>query len=328
MPNIITHALCAQDALSTIENLRLKQLILKHPQVFSMASSGPDFIFYYHTFPWQDQSRCHEVYQVGNLVHSSHINDFYLKALDLIQQEQDPHIKEIQTVFLAGHLMHWSLDSSAHPFVFFHTGEMKGATKYWHYRFESMLDTLMVQKIKKFKLSETKSYEMVFSTQETQTIIAEFYEAIVTSVYGVSLGKGIYIECLQSMNTVSKLLFDPHQTKLPLIQLLEKQMKMPWKFSSHMILGKNDETHDILNLKHKIWNHPTDVNLTSNESFLDLYQKAVLRAQACLYSLEGILSNKLKYDSLVLILQDRNYDTGLANPGPMFSYRPMYGEGE
>jgi len=328
MPNIITHALCAQDALSTVENLDLKRLVQKYPQVFSMASSGPDFIFYYHTFPWQDQSRCSEVYHVGNQIHSTKINDFYLKAIELIQLESDVHKQEIQTVFITGHLMHWSLDSCAHPYIYFHTGEMKGATKYWHYRFESMLDTLMVQKVKKYKLSETKSYEMVYSTAETQDIIADFYEAIVAAVYNVSLGKDIYIECFQSMNTVSKLLFDPHQTKLPFIKILEKQMKTPWKFSSHMILGENDEKHDILNLTHQTWNHPTDPNLSTHESFIDLYQKGVLRAQACLYSLEGIFNQSLKTSSLISILQDRDYETGFANPGPMISYRPIYLEGE
>ena len=53
MPNIITHALCAHDVLEQISDLKLKQAILKYPRVFSMASSGPDFLFYYKALSFQ-----------------------------------------------------------------------------------------------------------------------------------------------------------------------------------------------------------------------------------------------------------------------------------
>lgn len=324
MPNIMTHALCAQDALQTLKAPNLLRLIQMYPQVYSMAASGPDFLFYYRTFPWQDQSGCAEVYAVGNAVHSHHINAFYQKAVQLIQDEKDPRSKDILTVFLAGHLAHWSLDTCAHPYVFFHTGEMKGETKYWHYRLESMIDTWMVQQIKGYQLKAMPSYRMVDSSPLVRSVIAPFYQAIVKAVYGDDLDLDVYLECLETMPKVAKLLFDPSNAKRVWIVGLEKAMKAPWKFSSHMIFGEVDTTHDILNLKHTPWNHPCDVNETSTESFLDLYEKAVLRAQACLYALEDILQHQAMPSTLNAILQDRNYDTGKANPPAMRSYRPLY----
>ena len=89
------------------------------------------------------------------------------------------------TVFLAGHLMHWSLDHKAHPFVFNRSGEIAGDTKYWHYRFESMIDTMMVKQIKGYKLSEVKSYEFVDSKPEHRKIIGDFFRKIVLSVYNL-----------------------------------------------------------------------------------------------------------------------------------------------
>ena len=140
MPNIIAHALCANDVLQQLSDSKLKQSILKYPRVFSMASSGPDFLFYYKALPFQEAKDAKLVHEVGNVVHKKWINRFYQKAIELLKAETEN--KEVLTVFLAGHLMHWSLDHKAHPFVFNRSGEIGGDTKYWHYRFESMIDTM------------------------------------------------------------------------------------------------------------------------------------------------------------------------------------------
>ncbi|MHB8096413.1 MAG: zinc dependent phospholipase C family protein, partial [Erysipelotrichaceae bacterium] len=103
MPNIITHALCANDVLQQLSDSKLKQLILKYPRVFSMASSGPDFLFYYKALPFQEAKDAKPVHEVGNVVHKKWINRFYQKAIELLKAETEN--KEILTVFLAGHLM-------------------------------------------------------------------------------------------------------------------------------------------------------------------------------------------------------------------------------
>ena len=54
MPYILTHALMANDVLQDLEAIKLEEIILKYPQVFSMATSGPDFLFYYKALPMQD----------------------------------------------------------------------------------------------------------------------------------------------------------------------------------------------------------------------------------------------------------------------------------
>lgn len=326
MPNLITHALCAQDALQEFKSEYLLGLIQKYPQVYSMASSGPDFIFYYRVYPWLDQSKCKEVYAVGNAIHAHHINAFYQKALGLIQNEVNPRHQEIMQVFIAGHILHWSLDTSAHPYVFFHTGEMRGATRYWHYRLESMIDTAMVQSIKGYQLSTMPSGQIVGSTLEVRKVISQFYADIVQDVYGDMLEPSVYEECLETMPKVAQLLFDPKNSKLKWIQSIENLMKAPWKFSSHMVLGELDTQHDVLNLEHLEWSHPCDKNEVSKESFVDLYEKAVLRGLGCLYTLDAIFRQQQKPEALTSLLQDRNYDTGKSNPSAMKFYRPIYKE--
>jgi len=325
MPNIITHALLAQDAIEAIEAPTLSALISKYPRVYAMGSSGPDFLFYFRILPWQKADPSIKVREIGNAIHASHINDFYQSALGVIQTTQDEETRDIMTVFLAGHLAHWALDSIAHPYVFAKTGEiLKGATKYWHFRFESMLDTLMVTQVKGFKIENIKMPEFVASTKATRQAVSFLYRQIVLDVFDTDIDEKIFDECLSSMTATAKLLYDPYTLKFPAIQLGEKATGKLWEFSGHMVIGEPDLAHDILNLNHAQWTHPCDDTLVSTESFLDLYQKAKERAMAVLYALDGIITMSQPKASLNLITRDLTYDTGLKNPPEMKFYDPIY----
>ena len=325
MPNIITHALLAQDAIESIDAPTLTELIAKYPRVYAMGSSGPDFLFYYKILPWEKADPTVKVKEIGNLIHSTRINDFYQSALGYIQTVKDDEARDIMTVFLAGHLAHWALDSIAHPYVFAKTGEIgKGATKYWHFRFESMLDTLMVTQVKGYKIENIKMPDFVSSNKVTRKAVAELYRQVVLDLFNEDIDEKIYEECLASMASTAKLLYDPYTLKFPGIQLGERAVGKLWEFSGHMVIGEPDLKHDILNLAHKPWTHPCDDTLVSTESFLDLFMKAKERAKAVLYALDGIITMSQPKSSLNLITRDLTYDTGLKNPPEMKFYDPIY----
>ena len=61
---------------------------------------------------------------------------------------------------------------------------------------------------------------------------------------------------------------------------------------SHMVTGKLDKKHDVLNLKHHVWNHPSDEIEVSTESFLDLYDKAIIKGQSILEALNKLFFEK------------------------------------
>lgn len=324
MPNYITHALCANDAIQGIVDIPLKKTIQENIQVYTLGSSGPDFIFYYRTFPWLDQSRNKDVHAIGQVVHSHAVNAFYKCAIEKVLNETNCHKKEILVAYLSGHLMHYALDTCAHPFVFFRSGEMKGKTKYWHYRYESMIDTLMVKQIKKIDLAHIDAIKLIDSSKENRKIISEFYAAIVHEVYQLDDDALVYEECFETMPEVVKWLFDPHNLKFSWIQSFEKIAKQEWMFSSHMVIGKMDKEHDILNLNHQAWNHPCVEEEISTESFIDLYQKAVLKGQAILYALSNVVYELGSLDKLLLLIGNLSYDTGKEGSYTMNFYGSVY----
>ena len=100
MPNIMTHALCAHDILQEFPHNYVHQCILKHMRVYSTASSGPDFLFYYKAYPFQDAQAASEVQRVGEKVHRESINAFYLEAIQYIKQTEDGNEREILVSFI------------------------------------------------------------------------------------------------------------------------------------------------------------------------------------------------------------------------------------
>jgi len=324
MPNVLTHGLMAQDVLSTSGFITLSEIIKKYPKAYFLGSSGPDFLFYYNVWPWKDQTNSVRMATIGNRVHAEHINAFYTEAIKVIKAESDPDLRDVMLAFLAGHLTHWSLDTVAHPFIFFHTGEIAGKTKYWHYRMESMIDTLMVKEIKGFMLSSHPTYRFINPDAQTLKAVCALYIPVLKNIFEETVSEEEIFVCLKDAHAVLNLLFDPLTLKFPLIQLFETLASKKWGFSSHMVIGKSDLKNDVLNLNHTEWVHPCDASMKSTHSFPDLYELATLRAQAVLAAFDRSMTEGNNTDDLCELIQNRTYDTGLKNPPEMVNYRPIY----
>lgn len=324
MPNIMTHALCANDILQEFQDNQVYQSIQEYPRAYSTASSGPDFLFYYKAYPFQDVEAARVVHQIGEDVHRRLINDFYIKAIDIIKNENKEETKHLMVSFIAGHLTHWALDSVAHPFVFHRSGELKGKTQFWHFRFESMLDTLMVKQVKKLRLDKNPSNLMVTLNRSEIDVCAELYADIVNHVYETQHPVEVFKQSFKDMALISKWLFDPHTRLFPLVQIIEKRLKVDWKYSSHMIIGELDQDHDVLNLSHSPWSHPSDELSLSNESFLDLYERAIERGRVVLQALNDVLFENKPIELILDILKNQSYDTGYSVAKPMYNYQSIY----
>jgi hypothetical protein len=324
MPNIATHGLLAQDVLDNAPFQSLAQIIAHYPKAYFLGSNGPDLLFYYLVLPWQYQTGSRRLADIGNRVHAEKIDDFYRAAVELIKATTDNQLKNAMIAFLAGHLTHWSLDTIAHPYIFYKTGPIAGPTKYGHSRFESNIDTLMVKQIKGFSLSKFDIPQLVDVDPLTKRAVAILYPSILKSVFDEEISPEVILDCIASFHKAIKLLNDPHTLKFPLVQLGESLAGIRWSFSCHMVTGVIDEQHDILNLNHTEWKHPCDQTKTSTQSFLDLYAAAQQRAVGVLCALNDVLFKDSVTDQLISLIGDRTYDTGMKNPPEMTNFDPVY----
>lgn len=322
MPNLITHKIFGEDFLK-ITNTEIKSLVAKNPQAFSVGTSGPDFLFYHSQFPWQNQKIGKKVRDIGSMIHGYNINDWYQLAIESCINEKDENLKSIMISFLIGHLTHWALDSSVHPFIFYRSDGSSKETQYWHFRYESMLDTVMVNKYRKTSIKEYPSKAILKTDDSLELAIYKVYKTATEKTFNIEFKHDYVSQSFKDANNTLNFLHDPSGFKFKMIKAGETLIGKKWLFSSHIVTDKVDNKVDVLNTNNHQWKNPADPTFSSNESFLDLYYKAIDLSEKVLDEFTLVLAGK-NMDDLFNLINNKSYETGLSEYKEMKEFKSVY----
>ena len=323
MPNIITHKIFAEEVYKRITKKDIKDMIEKHFQLYYIGSNGPDFLFFYHAKPWES-FKDHQLNHIGSALHKGHVDAFYDSAVASILKEKDSYTKESEAAYVMGHLCHWALDMMSHPYIFYRTGDCLGNSAGLHHRFESMMDTMMLQKYHQLDISNYRSYEICEYDEEMLKAIARIYVPAVKHALSEDVKVYHLREALDGWKDIQKLLYDPSNKKAAILKGVEKALRKPWAISGNVVPKNIDETYDILNEQHREWSHPCDASIVSTASFIDLFEQAVEVAVVLLEKLYGCIEYGADVAGLLHLLQDRAYDTGMSGEQEMKYFDVIY----
>ena len=320
MPNIITHVLLADEVLNRLNRDEFN----RRKQLFEIGSNGPDFLFYSNETPYgffkSDTMR-----KLGSEAHRHKINDFYKKALEIIQNEKDETIKNDMIVYVCGHLCHWALDSIAHPYIVYRSGDYQNKTSAWnHHRMESVIDALML----KIKRNETiKDYnvaDIVDMSLEQARAIVRIYYPIGKDVFHVQARPHDYYQSLKDWLFLHKVFYDAKGHKFNTLYSIEKLMHKDYMLSGYLIPNDAKDTYDTLNLMKKKWVHPCDDSTIHDESFLELYDQALVLAVKVIEIFLTCIKDKENIHELMYILHDKNYNLGMDRSLPIKYFDVIY----
>ena len=314
MPNIITHGLFAKNVFDHLQDETLIETIKKNPREFIIGSNGPDFFFFYKIF----NSKANDIRKVGNLVHSLKINDFFLNTFEIIEKEEDNELKEAMTSYIIGHLCHWALDSCTHPYVFYKTGAYTKISESMHHRFESMIDTILLKNIKNESIKTFKFYLLTKQSKNTLDVISKIYIPTVKKLYDVEITRKHIKDALKDWYQISSFIHDPYKSKIKLLKLYEKIKNSPWLYSGNVIPVDIDETYDVLNTKKETWCYPTDKEKKSNESFMEIYERASVMVLDILHHIND-------KDYMLSHINNASYDTGESEIKELMYFDYIYG---
>ncbi|NLC54634.1 MAG: zinc dependent phospholipase C family protein [Erysipelothrix sp.] len=322
MPNLMTHKIFGEDVLE-IANSEIQNYVKKNPQAFSVGTSGPDYLFYHSQLPWQNQSIGKKVRDIGGIIHAKKINDWYKIAVNSCINEKDENLKATMISFMIGHLTHWGLDSSVHPFIFYRSDGSTKETTYWHYRYESMLDTVMVNKYRKASIRDYPSKSILKTDNEIETAIYKVYKEATEKTYDLTFKMEYVNQSFKDAKTTLSVLYDPSGFKFKIVSLIERMLGKKWEFSSHIVTDKVAKDEDVLNLNNHRWKNPANPEFISNESFLDLYYKAIVMTNSVLNEFSLVLDGK-PIDDLLSLIANKSYETGLKEYHEMVEYKSIY----
>lgn len=307
MPNIITHTLFAEDMLKdpVIESL------IEHPHLYKVGSNGPDFLFFHHVNPI-DFYKQTPLRKLGSDLHHENINEFYKAALKRIRNEKDAELKKQMISYLAGHLSHWALDSSAHPYIFYRTGNCHSRSSWNHHRMESLLDTFMLKVKKDGDIREFPlSLEVTETTREEKRAVALLYSDILNELYDQNITQNMIAQSLLDWQHYQRAIYDPKGWKFKVLKLAEKPANVNQLLSGLIVPTEAEDNYDLLNLMHREWKHPVTEE-SQFTSFLDLYDSAQNRAKTAITLFMQALEKPENEVDFLSFLGDRNYNMGVA----------------
>ncbi len=320
MPNIITHVLFARELRGQLSEEAQSKLENKD-SLYEIGCNGPDYLFF-HGINKKRFYQSSSLRDLGHYVHRRGTNDFYKTALQVIRNEKESDVKEDEIAYVMGHLAHWGLDSTAHPYIFYRTGSGSQKASTRHHKFESILDSIMLKVKTGQTIQDFRAYEICEAQIDDVRSISRIYVQAASNVYGMEIKPHQVLEALNDWYGVQKKLYDDKGKKIKALVSMEEKIGAPGLISAMIVPDTPEDPCDVCNLLHKEWVHPCDDSIKSTESFMDLYDRALVETKTAIELFLDAVNDEGKEKEFIDFLDNRNYTKGLSNNPKMVYFDP------
>lgn len=262
MPAVIVHDSFALEFIPEEEK--------KYQAAVRAGTQGPDFFMAYGTNPLKKRADSDIIRPFGSHMHQISIFPTYWKLLQYAAEKEGEE-KELLFAYIDGLLMHFSVDRSFHPYIFYRSGfdengELHGKWGWAHGYFEAILDKVVGTKKGTFQRPDKAMGQMDI---ESAKLISKMWHACADYPLKDDSFTLSYID----YNAVTKMMWSPHGGKRALISLFGKYSKPMAMIYPSSKAVKKYEYLDVMNEKHSLWKDPATLE-ESTESFDELWLKA------------------------------------------------------
>ena len=309
MPATITHAFFAKDIYDILSEDISSELDLNRLKMFAQ---GTDSLLFYNLFsilPGKD------IRKLQRYTHDNKTRDFFVNMLEFIK-ENNIKDKDVYS-FLVGFICHYALDSTVHPYVYYKTGcfnKKKPETYKYnnvHHFMEIFIDNDMVRRRLKINPYTYDFPKYCFDLREFSNDLNHVINYSFYSTYKIRAMREYYYKSLKQMKRDLKLFRrDPSGIKKGFYKVLDTLTpRSCFRFEAISYHYPLEDKNNFLNKNHNIWKNPVDDSITSNESFIDLYIRAIKLARDLIEGSFDYLNGKdIKLDEL---FKNNSYLTGL-----------------
>ena len=321
MPNIITHTIFAQEVEKEMNHSYYRHLIQQHKEEYYIGTNGPDFLFFYGFYPfWKKQEET--IPRIGTKFHHGQVNQFYACAIQQYLLQKPGVVKDAMGSYLIGHYLHWQLDSIMHPYVVYKTGFKDPMSKYYHHRMESMMDTIVLKRMRNTTIKQYRTFEICQCSPNSVEAISNIYVPCTEVCFQKKIDPHVIEKALKDWQWAQRMLYDPSGLKYYSIKLYEWFVHKPWLFSGNIVRAKEDTTYDVMNDAHDAWQHPCTGSV-ARESVMDLLERAKKEAQIGLPLLFDAMSGKGE-KALLAFIGDKTYANGISDSLPRQYKKVIY----
>ena len=310
MPATAVHAYFAQDLNDILPKEIKNKLDVNRLKTFGQSI---DSLMFYNLFSILPGKKIRDFQKY---FHTNKTQDFFVNLINYIKKNDYTEDIDVNS-FLVGTICHYVLDSTVHPYIYYKTGYFnkndKSTYKYnnVHTFMETFLDNDMIKRREsinpyKFNISKFSFDTSKFSNELKDTIKYTFKET-----FDVDNMDKIYYKSLKQMrNSIFIFRQDRYGIKKFFYKLADTfTSKRVFRFEAISYHYPLNDRHNFLNENHKLWRNPCDYSLISEESFLDLYLRALKLAKVMICaSFDYINGKDIELEKVFI---NKSYITGL-----------------
>ena len=310
MPATAVHAYFAQDLNDILPKEIKNKLDVDRLKTFGQST---DSLMFYNLFSILPGKKIRDFQKY---FHTNKTQEFFINLINYIKENDYTEDIDVNS-FLVGAICHYVLDSTVHPYIYYKTGYFnkndKSTYKYnnVHTFMETFLDNDMIKRREsinpyKFNISKFSFDTSKFSNELNDTIKYTFKET-----FDVNNMDKIYYKSLKQMrNSIFIFRQDRYGIKKFFYKLADTfTSKRVFRFEAISYHYPLNDRHNFLNENHKLWRNPCDYSLTSEESFLDLYLRALKLAKVMICaSFDYINGKDIELEKVFI---NKSYITGL-----------------
>ncbi len=310
MPATAVHAYFAQDLNDILPKEIKNKLDVNRLRIFSQSTDSLMFYNLFSILPGKN------IRDFQKYFHTNKTQEFFVNLINYIKENDYTEDIDVNS-FLVGTICHYVLDSTVHPYIYYKTGYFnkndKSTYKYnnVHTFMENFLDNDMIKRREsinpyKFSISKFSFDTSKFSNELNDTIKYTFKET-----FDIDNMDKIYYKSLKQMRSAI-LIFrqDRYGIKKFFYKLADTfTSKRVFRFEAISYHYPLNDRHNFLNENHKLWRNPCDYSSTSEESFLDLYLRALKLAKVMICASFDYINGK--DIELEKVFVNKSYITGL-----------------
>ena len=310
MPATIAHAYFSKDVFDILPGNIKNKIDCSRIKMFGQSMDSLMFYNLFSVFPGK------KIRKFSNTFHREKSQEYFINLIKYIKENDLGNDMDVCS-YLSGLICHYVLDSTVHPYIIYKTGVFdktkKNTFKYNHIHefMEIFIDNYMVAKREntnpyKFRLDKFCFNTRKFSNNLNSVIDDSFYKT-----FNIDKMSKKYFKSLKQMkNYLFLFRRDRFGFKLFFYKLLDTvTTRKVFRFESISYHRSLRVKHHYLNINHEIWRHPTSYNVTSNESFDELYLKSVKAAKVIICASFDYINGK--DIELEKIFDNTSYVTGV-----------------
>ena len=309
MPATITHAFFAKDVYEILPSEIRNCLNLNRCKTFGQST---DALMFYNLFlPLPGK----KIRKIQSYSHSHQTQEFFINMLSYMKENKIQD--EDSYSLLVGFICHYILDSIFHPYVIYRSGLMKkGKPDTYKYNnlhgfIETFFDMDMVKRRLNVNPYRFNFGKFCFDLRPFSNDLKKVIDYTFDQTFHLKKMPSIYYRSLKQMKIDLNLFRrDPYGIKKVFYKLADTiTPRSVYRFEVISYHYPLEDHHDYLNKSHRLWRNPVIYDMTSTETFADLYIKALKQAKVVICASFDYLNGKSI--DLTQIFPNTSYVTGL-----------------